>query len=266
MSGYGLPVANPWAIPGLIPVPMHFSPFLKTLCFAAVLAGTASLPLRAQDPALPSLPPSPTRPDHAPPFRRPPNPLMEALDTDHDGILSAEEIANAPASLKKLDQNGDGRLTEDELRPPPPGGRGSPWRGQPGPGGPGANPAGPREEIGPRLLPSPFAGQGPTAPDAVPPAPAAALRPQRPLPRLEDDPVAARLDQDSKGTPGQTPRPAASPLTLFDLLDTNHDGTLSEEELRHAPAVLKQLDLKSIPLQGSTPADPGDRRPPPPQP
>ncbi len=36
---------------------------------------------------------------------------MEALDTNHDGELSAEEIANAPASLKKLDKNGDGKLT-----------------------------------------------------------------------------------------------------------------------------------------------------------
>src|ERR1700691_4734156 len=47
---------------------------------------------------------------------RAPNPLMDALDTNHDGILSAEEIANAPASLKKLDKNGDGKLTADELR------------------------------------------------------------------------------------------------------------------------------------------------------
>jgi hypothetical protein len=55
-------------------------------------------------------------------FRRhgpPPNPLVEALDTNHDGVISAEEIANAAVSLKKLDENGDGKLTEDELRPHP---------------------------------------------------------------------------------------------------------------------------------------------------
>ena len=56
--------------------------------------------------------------------RRPPPPIIAALDTNHDGILSAEEIANASASLLKLDKNGDGQLTPDELRPPrPPGGR-----------------------------------------------------------------------------------------------------------------------------------------------
>jgi hypothetical protein len=61
---------------------------------------------------------------------------MEALDTNHDGILSADEIANAPASLKKLDKNGDGQLTADEYRPQG-GGRGP--GGQGGPGGPGGD-------------------------------------------------------------------------------------------------------------------------------
>ena len=53
--------------------------------------------------------------------RRPPGgPLMQALDTDKDGDLSAEEIAKAPESLLTLDKNGDGKLTRDELFPPPP--------------------------------------------------------------------------------------------------------------------------------------------------
>ena len=37
-----------------------------------------------------------------------------------DGILDAKEIANAPAALKKLDRNNDGRLSPDEYRPPRP--------------------------------------------------------------------------------------------------------------------------------------------------
>lgn len=56
--------------------------------------------------------------------RPPPSPVMLALDTNHDGILSAEEIANASKALLTLDKNHDGQLTPDELRPArPPGGK-----------------------------------------------------------------------------------------------------------------------------------------------
>jgi hypothetical protein len=51
-------------------------------------------------------------------------PIAAAIDVNSDGILDAGEIANAPASLKKLDRNGDGKLTPDEYRPPRPGGAG----------------------------------------------------------------------------------------------------------------------------------------------
>ncbi len=45
------------------------------------------------------------------------------FDTNHDGVLSAGEIASAPAALLTLDKNDDGQLTPDELHrpgPPPP--------------------------------------------------------------------------------------------------------------------------------------------------
>jgi len=63
------------------------------------------------------------------------SPLLAALDTNHDGTLSAEEIAAAAQALKTLDRNSDGRLTSDELRPqfPGRGGAGGPGR----PEGPG---------------------------------------------------------------------------------------------------------------------------------
>ncbi len=52
---------------------------------------------------------------------RPPKPPLElALDANQDGTIDADEIANASAALKTLDKNGDGRLSQDEYRPPRP--------------------------------------------------------------------------------------------------------------------------------------------------
>jgi Ca2+-binding EF-hand superfamily protein len=45
------------------------------------------------------------------------NPVLEALDADHDGEISAAEIDNSSHALQKLDRNGDGSLTPDELIP-----------------------------------------------------------------------------------------------------------------------------------------------------
>ena len=97
---------------------------------------------------------------------RPPMPIVEALDADHDGVISANEIKNASAALRKLDRNKDGKLTEDEYRPmgrglggPGDGDRGGPGGGErrgpegggPGAGdrGPGAGPGGPGAEFAP---------------------------------------------------------------------------------------------------------------------
>lgn len=44
-------------------------------------------------------------------------PIMLALDTDKDGSLSVSEIENAAKSLAKLDKDGDGILSPEELRP-----------------------------------------------------------------------------------------------------------------------------------------------------
>ena len=76
------------------------------------LALAATLPLAAQQSgqATPRQPPTP--------------PLFAALDANHDGVIDAAEIANAPAALRTLDKNGDGKLTMDEIRPPRPGGQG----------------------------------------------------------------------------------------------------------------------------------------------
>lgn len=59
-------------------------------------------------------------------------PLMAALDANHDGVIDEKEIANASAALKKLDKNGDGKLTRDEIMPPRPAGQGGPRGGTEG--------------------------------------------------------------------------------------------------------------------------------------
>ncbi len=44
------------------------------------------------------------------------DPVMDALDVDHDGVLSAAEIASAPGALKTLDKDADSTLSVAELR------------------------------------------------------------------------------------------------------------------------------------------------------
>ena len=64
--------------------------------------------------------------DAAGPLRR--LPAFGALDADEDGEISAGEIDAAAESLASLDDDGDGRLSADELRPPPPPPIGGPAR------------------------------------------------------------------------------------------------------------------------------------------
>jgi hypothetical protein len=45
------------------------------------------------------------------------HPVLNALDADHDGEISAWEIDHAPAALRKLDRDHNGHLTADELLP-----------------------------------------------------------------------------------------------------------------------------------------------------
>lgn len=45
------------------------------------------------------------------------DPVLNALDTDRDGVMSATELAAAPTSLKALDKDGNGEISQDEMRP-----------------------------------------------------------------------------------------------------------------------------------------------------
>ncbi len=86
------------------------------------------------------------------PFRPFPDPLREALDSNRDGSLDADEIAAAAESLKTLDKDGDGSLSGEELRP-----------ALPGPFGPGAGFGGPGRDPGQGFPGGPFPG-GPVPP------------------------------------------------------------------------------------------------------
>ena len=93
--------------------------------------------------------------------RPPPLPIVMALDANHDGVIDATEIANAPAALKSLDKNGDGKLTPDEFmgpRPQCPGGQGR---------GPGGNPCSDNNN----MPPGPPPGDAGGPPDGAPPGP-----------------------------------------------------------------------------------------------
>ena len=59
--------------------------------------------------------------------RMPVSPVVQALDTDGDGELSAKEIETETAALRTLDKDKDGKLSSEVLRPTP-AGRGRPGR------------------------------------------------------------------------------------------------------------------------------------------
>ena len=101
----------------------HDMKFITPTILASLLTGSSLTYAQSPDPRGPDGPP-----------HRPPPPIIAALDLNHDGIISADEIAKASESLKKLDKNGDGQLTPDELRPPrPEGGDRRPPTDQPSP-------------------------------------------------------------------------------------------------------------------------------------
>ncbi len=96
---------------------------MKTMLTVLAL-GASAFAVGAQDnkdgPPGAGGPGGPGGPDSPGRHRPPPLPIVMALDTNHDGIIDSNEIANASAELLTLDKNGDGQLTADEYLPPLP--------------------------------------------------------------------------------------------------------------------------------------------------
>jgi hypothetical protein len=107
------------------------------LAIAALAFGVSAWAIVAQNTGEPAG--NPDGPRGPGGMHRPPVPaVVRALDANHDGVVDADEIANAPAALKTLDKDGDGKLTIQELMGP------RPQRGPGGgPGPDGEAPAGP---------------------------------------------------------------------------------------------------------------------------
>jgi Ca2+-binding EF-hand superfamily protein len=51
--------------------------------------------------------------------------ILAAVDADGDGVISADELRNAPAAIRKLDKNGDGKVSREEAAPAMERGRGN---------------------------------------------------------------------------------------------------------------------------------------------
>jgi Ca2+-binding EF-hand superfamily protein len=148
----------------------------------------------------------PRRPDGAPGGPPPGGPgggLFGMLDTDRNGELSTAEIVAAGSTLLKLDKNGDGKLTPDEVFAgaggPPGGMRGRPGDGQPGVGQPGNGRPGQRG----------FGGMNP-------------------------DELRQRLKEADTNGDGKLSKEEAPAMIKdrFDRIDANSDGFIDENEMR----------------------------------
>jgi Ca2+-binding EF-hand superfamily protein len=157
-------------------------------------------------------------------------PILIAIDANHDGIISAEEIANSPAAIRTLDRNGDGQLTPDELMPM------QRERERQEPDG--------SEEMVQMWMSFDKNHDGKISKDELP------ERMQGLFERADANkdgfltPEEIRAVAKAQAAAANPPEPIRlDPISA--ALDTNHDNVLSAAEINNAPAVLKTLDKNS---------------------
>jgi Ca2+-binding EF-hand superfamily protein len=248
---------------------MAFPQIRRQVTLAAMLALVSSAALYTQGPPAqaPGAQAAPT-----PPLMQA-SPLLNAIDVNHDGKIDAAELADAPARLKTLDKNGDGKLTRDEAGLPPGFGRAAPPPGRAGEAGRGGEPprggdAGRAGEAGAgdRNFEVPI--PGPTAEELLKALLAFDKNKDGKLSKAEiperQQGLFERGDTDKNGvldaaelrklTADQAAAPPAPPRTPqpragfggIDLasaaLDTDRNGEISAEEIANAATTLKTLD------------------------
>ena len=150
------------------------------------------------------------------------SPILNAVDANQDGVLSADEIAGAAAQLKKLDKNGDGKLTRDEA--------GIHMDQIPGRGGRGEGRGGRGEGRG--------EGRGRDGGEVETPAP----------PPSADDMTASLMmfDANHNGQLEKSEVPEGL-QGLFERGDTNKDGILTKEEIVPLAEASRQMKLPPRP-------------------
>lgn len=155
-------------------------------------------------------------------------PVLQALDADHDGTLSAVEIANAPKVLKTLDKNGDGQLDSLEYLPSQ------------------TNPAdADPEALVARLMVLDRNGDGILTVDEIPDR----LKPLMDKADTNHDGkltadelrAYAKVQSQPKGRSMRGGQPTRMDPVL-NALDADHDGVISAAEIANAPAALLTLD------------------------
>jgi Ca2+-binding EF-hand superfamily protein len=155
------------------------------------------------------------------------SPILNAVDVNQDGVLSAAEIASAPARLRTLDKNGDGILTQDEAGIQMGFGRG---------GGRGRGEGG---------------GRGEEGGGDEPPAPA---------PTAEE--LTATLMMFDANHNGQLEKSEVPERMqgLFERGDTNHDGILTRDEIARLAEANRQQANGGGPGGRGGPGGPGGGR------
>jgi len=91
------------------------------LCLLVTCLCVPALAQEGAPPAPAEGAPQPPRQEAGPAEKQPApvvDPLLEALDLDRDGAISADELKKAATSLIALDKNKDGVLTREEFGPP----------------------------------------------------------------------------------------------------------------------------------------------------